>query len=169
MDFSYGTINCPVIISNGKLYGILPLANQKVSYSEVVDCGAVSQADLFRRARLWTAYACRSVDYTVSLSDKETGDLVGQLSQVVRLPRSDYSAGGVNRFQCSVIIECANRKYRVTITHLDVQEAGGKSTPIEVYCQKNEADLKATYTILDQQLKAQLSSLQEHIKNYKSF
>ncbi len=39
---SYGVVDCPPAIINGKLYGILPVVNQKVSYSEVADCGAVS-------------------------------------------------------------------------------------------------------------------------------
>ena len=166
---SYGIVDCPPVITNGKLQGILPVVNQNVSYSDVVDCGAVSQADLFRRVRLWAAQSCYSSGDTFSLSDKETGDLVRRVSQVVTLPRSEQSAGGVYTFQYSLVIECTNRKYRVTITQLDILESGAKPTPIERYCQKNETDLRAIYTALDAQINHQMVSLQESVKNYKPF
>ncbi|AKD54012.1 DUF4468 domain-containing protein [Spirosoma radiotolerans] len=166
---SYGIVDCPPVITNGKLLGILPVVNQKVSYSDVVDCGAVSQADLFRRVRLWAAQSCYSPGDTFSMSDKETGDLVGRVSQVVTLLRSENSVGGVYTFRYSLIIECTNRKYRVTITQLDVLENGTKTTPIESYCQKNEVDLRAIYTALDTQINHKLTSLQKYIENYKPF
>jgi len=166
---SYGVVACPPVITNGKLYGILPVLNQRVYYSDVADCGAVSQADLFRRARLWAAQTCHAPGDTFSLLDKETGDLVGRVSQVVTLPRSEQSAGGVYTFQYSLVIECANRKYRATITQVDVQESGAKPTPIETYCQKNEVDMQAIYAVLDRQLRDRLALLREGVKEYKSF
>ncbi|AUD01400.1 DUF4468 domain-containing protein [Spirosoma pollinicola] len=169
VNSSYGIVDCPPVITNGKLQGILPVVNQKVSYSDVVDCGAVSQADLFRRVRLWATQSCYSPGDTFSLSDRETGDLVGRVSQVITLPRSEHSAGGVYTFRYSFIIECANRKYRATITQLDVLESGNRPAAIENYCQKNEADLQAIYTALDGQINRKLTSLQEYVKNYKPF
>lgn len=94
----YGVADCPPVITNEKLYGILPLVNQGVSYSEVVDCGGVSQADLFRRARLWAVQCCHAPGDTFLLLDKETGDLVGRLTEVVTMPRSEQAAGGVYTF-----------------------------------------------------------------------
>lgn len=166
---SYGIVDCPPVITNGKLQGVLPVVNQKVTYSEVADCGAVSQADLFRRVRLWAAQSCYSPGDTFSLSDKETGDLVGRVSQVITLPRSEHSAGGVYTFQYSLVIECTNRKYRATITQLDVLENGAKPVPIESYCQKNDVDLRAIYTALEGKINHRLASLQESVKNYKAF
>ena len=160
---------CPPVITNGKLYGILPLVNQNVTYSEVIDCGAVLQADLFRRTRLWVAQSCHSPSDMITLNDKETGDVAGRFTQVVILPRSDRSAGGLFTFRYSFVIECTNRKYRATITQIEWEENGAKPTPIETYCQKVEMDLQTIYSMLDQQLKARLVSLQETIKNYKSF
>ena len=87
---NYGIVDCPPVITNGKLQGILPVENQKVSNSEVADCGAVSQADLFRRVRLWAAKTYYSPGDTFTLSDKETGDLVGRVSQVVSWPRLNH-------------------------------------------------------------------------------
>ncbi|WP_020607347.1 DUF4468 domain-containing protein [Spirosoma spitsbergense] len=166
---SYGVVDCPPAITNGKLYGILPVVNQRVSYYEVADCGAVSQADLFRCVRLWAAQSCHAPGDTFSLSDKETGDLVGRVSQVITLPRSEQSAGGVYVFQYNFVIECTNRKYRATITQLDVRESEAKLIPIEIYCQKNEAELRAIYATLDGQIRDRLASLQEGVKNYKPF
>lgn len=165
----YGVVECQPVITNGKLYGILPIVNQRVTYSEVADCGAVSQADLFRRARLWALQSCYAPGDTFLLLDKETGDLVGRVSQVIILPRSEQSAGGVYTFHYSIVIECANRKYRATITQLEVLESGGKPIPVEAYCQKNEADLRAIYGALDAQIRNRLTLLREGVKNYKFF
>ena len=169
VNSGYAVVDCPPVITNGKLYGILPIVNQKVSYSEVADCGAVSQADLFRRARLWAAQSGYSPGDMFSLSDKETGDLVGRVTQVITLPRSEQSAGGVYTFQYSVVIECTNRKYRATISQLTVLESGTRPMPIEGYCLKNEADLRAIYAGLDQQINHRLASLRESVTNYKPF
>ncbi|GAB4040808.1 DUF4468 domain-containing protein [Spirosoma gilvum] len=161
---------CPPVLSNGKLHGILPVTNQTVTYSEVVDCGSVSQADVFRRARLWLMQSSHSTNDVFSLSDKETGDLVGRLTQVVMLPRTENSAGGVYSFRYSFVVECTNRKYRATISQITLEEAGNsRSTPIELYCQKGDKDLQAMYSELDKQLKNTLSALQENVKNYKAF
>ncbi len=169
LSTGYGMAICPPVITNGKLHGVLPVVNQKVTYTDVADCGSVSQADLFRRVRLWVAQSCYSTKDTFTLSDKETGDLAGRVSQVVTLPRSENSAGGVYTFRYSFIIECANRKYRATITQIDVEDGSGKPVPIETYCQKNSTDLQAIYSELDIQLKSKLASLQENVKNYKPF
>jgi len=162
--------DCPPVITNGKLHGILPVVNQKVTYSEVVDCGSVSQADLFRRARLWIAQSSHSANDTFTLNDKETGDLVGRATQVVTLPRSESSAGGSYSFRYSFVIECTNRKYRATITQIELEDAGAmKASPIETYCQKSDKDVQALYTELDKHLRSTLASLQENVKNYKAF
>ncbi|MVM31398.1 DUF4468 domain-containing protein [Spirosoma sp. HMF4905] len=162
--------DCPPTLMNGKLHGILPVTNQMVTYTDVVDCGTVSQADLFRRTRLWLTQSFHSSNDTFTLSDKETGDLVGRFTQVVTLPRSESSAGGVYTFRYSISVECSNRKYRATITQITLEETGStRPSPIETYCQKNEKDLQVIYSELDKQLKNTLAALQENVKNYKAF
>ncbi|GAB3942828.1 hypothetical protein GCM10028805_08050 [Spirosoma harenae] len=162
--------DCPPAIANGKLHGTLPVVNQTVTYTDVVDCGSVSQADLFRRARLWLMQSYHSANDTFTLTDKETGDLVGRVTQVVSLPRSESSIGGVYSFRYSFVIECSNRKYRATITQITLEEGGSsRSTPIEMYCQKSDKDLQMLYAELDKQINKNLAALQEAVKNYKAF
>lgn len=91
------------------------MISQKVRYREVVDCGSVSQLDVFKRARLWLAQTSDS-ETTPTLSDKETGDLVSHETMTVALPRSESFAGGVYTLRYCLIIEYANRKYRVTLS-----------------------------------------------------
>ena len=161
---------CPPTLTNGKLHGILPVMNQAVTYTDVVDCGSVSQVELFRRARLWIMQSSHSANDNVSLSDRETGDLVGRMTQVVTLPRSESSAGGVYSFRFSFMVECTNRKYRATITQITVEDTGNaRSTPIELYCQKGDRDLQAIYAELDKQVNHTLALLQENVKHYKPF
>ncbi|MGA0557710.1 DUF4468 domain-containing protein [Larkinella sp. VNQ87] len=163
--------DCPPALIDGKLHGILPVTNQKVAYTEVVDCGSVSQLDVFRRARLWAAQSFLTPGETFSLSDKETGDLAGKAVQTVTLPRTETSAGGVFTFRYSYVIECANRKYRATITRIELLESGSgsKALPVETYCPKNTDDLRAAYAELDKKLKATLASLQNEVKTYAAF
>ncbi|UFH53732.1 DUF4468 domain-containing protein [Spirosoma sp. KNUC1025] len=162
-------VGCPPVIMNEKLHGILPVTNQRVSYSETVDCGSTSQQDLFRRARLWLAQSGHLLNEPGSLSDKETGDLAGRCVQPITLARSESSPGGIYTFRYSYVIECVNRKYRATLSQVEVDEGGGRFSPVETYCQKNEKDLQSIYLELDKHFKGTLASLQESVKNYKSF
>jgi len=164
------TALCPPILTNGKLHGILPVVNQRVRYSEVVDCGSVSQAELFRRARLWVAQSGHSAQDSFTLSDKETGDVVGRVTQVVTVPRSENSPGGVYTFRYNLVVECTNRKYRVTLGQLELEDgAGGRPAPIETYCQKPGKDLQVIYAELDTQLRGVLKGLQDGVKEYQAF
>lgn len=152
------------------LYGILPVINQKVTYFDVVDCGSVSQADLFRRARLWVAQGTTSANPPFLVNDKETGDLVSRGRVVVNLPRSDNFTGGIFAFRYSLVIECANRKYRATITQFDLEDSvGERLTPIETYAQRNDKELRVIYADLDRQIRKVLAGLQENVKNYRTF
>ncbi|GAB3703382.1 hypothetical protein GCM10027592_33300 [Spirosoma flavus] len=155
---------------DGKLAGIFPVVNQKATYIDVVDCGSVTQTDVFRRVRLWLAQSNSSTVDTFPVMDKETGDLAGRLTQVVRLPRTETSAGGLYTFHYSLTIECTNRKYRATITRIDLEEtSSNKRVSLETFCQRNEKDTQAVCTELDKQLTGVLASLQESVKNYKAF
>lgn len=161
--------NCPPVSTDGILHGGLPIVNQKATYSEVVDCGSVSQMDLFRRARLWVIQSGHTANEPFALSDKETGDLAGRLIQTIVVPRSESSAGGMYTFRYCYVIECANRKYRVTLTQIELDEGNSRFAPIETYRQKNEKDLQVICLELNKQLNGVLISLQESMKNYKTF
>ncbi|WP_223861000.1 DUF4468 domain-containing protein [Spirosoma validum] len=169
--FVMGSVNAnyPSIETDDRLQTILPIINQKVTYSDVVDCGSVSQLDLFRRARLWVVQSGHSIDAPFLLSDKETGDLAGRFSQTITIPRSENAAGGIYTFRYNYVIECANRKYRAVLTQIELDEGNGRYTPIETLCQKNEKNLPSICQELDRQLNNLLGSLQESMKNYKAF
>ncbi|WP_338869274.1 DUF4468 domain-containing protein [Spirosoma sp. SC4-14] len=155
---------------NTKLLDVLPIVNQKVTYTDVVDCGSVSQTDLFRRARIELAQSSTSGSELFLVSDKETGDLVSRGKLTLTIPRSESFSGGVFSFRYSIVVECSNRKYRATLTNIGIEDGSAeKLTPIEAYTQRSEKDLQLIYTALDQQLKARLAALQENVKNYKPF
>jgi len=134
------------------------------SYTQVIDCGSVSQAELFRRARLWLIQALAGE--TIALSDPQTGDLVGQLKQVVVMPRTESLAGGIYRFRCTIVIECANRKYRVRITRFEQEDTNGtQPIVLDTYRQK----MAGVYAELDKQLKERLDSLHHDVAEYRAF
>nr|WP_231779996.1 DUF4468 domain-containing protein [Spirosoma sp. KNUC1025] len=140
------------------------MTNLGESYTDVVDCGNASQLDLFRRARLWLVQA--AADESLLLSDPQTGDLAGCLRPMIILPRSASSAGSLHRYRCLLVIECANRKYRATITRIDLDD-NGRMQPISPQTYRQKAP--EVYAELDKQLKGFLASLQQDVKGYKPF
>lgn len=169
VTMQYAQAQCPPVIEAGKLHGILPVVDQQVTYREVAECGSVSQADLFRRARLWLIQSATSQD-PLALSDKETGDLMSRETVLVRLPRSEDFAGGVYTLHYWILIECANRKYRATLTQIDVVDTGtNRLVPLETYCMKSDKEDQLFYVELDKQLVHKMTQLQTAVKAYSSF
>lgn len=145
---------------------IQPAMKTTIAYTETVDCGSVSLTDIFRRARLWASQS--APDNQTLVDDKETGDLVTQGQVTVIIPRSENSAGGVYKFSYVLSVECANRKYRASIAHIEFQESGGnRPVPFEIFSQRNEN--KAAATGLDTKLKEVLADLQTGVRDYKPF
>lgn len=137
----------------------------KITYTETVDCGSVSLIDIFRRARLWAGQS--APDNKTLVDDKETGDFVTQGQVTIVIPRSETSAGGVFKFGYVLSIECANRKYRASIAHVELLDSNSRPVPLEAFSEKSEN--KAAATALDGQLKALLADLQANVKDYKPF
>ena len=149
-----------------KLKGIIPLTDGKAAYTQTVDCGNVTLTELFRRSRLWVAIA--NQENQVPVSDKETGDLVSCGTLIINMPRSENSAGGVYSFRYTLIVECANRKYRSSIRHILAQQ-NGNFTPIELFNLKSEQETKDLFTILDKKIGLVLLDLEQNTKEYKVF
>lgn len=129
------------------------------SYSEVVECGNVTQADLFRRARLYLAQT--ALDNKTIVTDKETGDLASQGSFSLTVPRSEGSSGGVYSVRYVLTIECVNRKYRATIT--------GELAPLKAFSSKSAKESEPFNAALEAKFKALLQELQANVKDYKPF
>ncbi|WP_426294735.1 DUF4468 domain-containing protein [Dyadobacter endophyticus] len=154
------------MIGSAHAHSIQPVMSSKIAYTETVDCGSVSLIDIFRRARLWVSQS--APDNKTLVDDKETGDLVTQGHITITVPRSENSAGGVYKFSYVLSVECANRKYRASLSNVEYQEgSGGRSVPLEVFSQKNEN--KTAATELEAKLKALLTDLQSNVKDYKPF
>lgn len=145
-----------------------PMENNKVVYSETIDCGSVTQLELFRRARLWASQY--GSDSKIILADKETGDLVSSGKIQISLPRTENFAGGIFNFRYTLSVECANRKYRSSINHLEVLDNNNPvSTPLESLNLKSEKDQKELLAALDKKIKEILADLQLNVKDYKAF
>ncbi|WP_128543256.1 DUF4468 domain-containing protein [Larkinella soli] len=169
MTTAFRSSDCTPAITDGRLFGILPMADKKVVWSEVVDCGSLPQAELFRRARLWAVRNHANPSDVLHLNDRETGDLAGKATLTVTVPRSEVQAGGVYSFRYTFVFESTNRKYRATISHLEWLDSGGRAVPVESYCPKNEKDVRTIYAEADRQVREMLASLQEDVKNYKAY
>lgn len=154
------------MIGSAHAHFIHPAMKSKITRTETVDCGSVSLIDIFRRARLWVSQS--APDNKTLVDDKETGDLVSQGQITATIPRSGNSAGGVYKFGYVLSIECANRKYRVSLANVEYQDAnGGRPVPLEVFRQKTENAAAANE--LDNKLTEILADLQTNVKEYKPF
>jgi len=162
--YSIPTGNQPML--EDKLKGIIPLTEGKAAYTQTVDCGNITLTELFRRSRLWVAIA--NEENQVPVSDKETGDLVSYGTVTINMPRSESSAGGVYSFRYTLIVECANRKYRSSIRHILVQQ-NGNFAPIELFNLKSEQETKDLFTIFDKKISLVLQDLEQNTKDYKAF
>ncbi|MFD2574353.1 DUF4468 domain-containing protein [Spirosoma soli] len=166
--YTFALAETPRIVSTTKTSTMQTITPSIDSYSEVVDCGSVSQGELFRRARLWLVQT--SATEPLALSDQQTGDLAGRFKSVVTIPRSESSAGGVFRFRYTLLIECANRKYRATIVRIEPEEnSTTQPVSLETYCQKAEKSTPGICAELDKQLKGVLASLHQAVTEYKPF
>lgn len=154
-------------MNDDKLFGIIPVSQGKATYTETVDCGSVAMTDLFRRARLFVAQS--ATDHAAYLADKESGDIVSNEKLTITLPRSENSVGGVYSFRYTLTIECANRKYRATISNIKIQEGSEKLIPVETFSLKSETDNKLFFGSLDTKFKSILSDIQLYVRDYKSF
>jgi len=154
------------MISEDTLHDILPLVNGKVSYIRTVDCGTVTLAELFRRARIWMLQS--GPEDKILVADKETGDLVSHKTVVITIPRSENNAGGIYSVSYTLVIECANRKYRSSLNHMELLQ-NGTLIPIESFNLKSEQETKDFYKALDKKLAIVLSDLEQNTKNYTPF
>ncbi|TLV03211.1 DUF4468 domain-containing protein [Dyadobacter luticola] len=141
-------------------------AIEEKTYSETVDCGSVSQLELFRRVRL--AITQIGPDNKILLADKETGDFASQGPVNITLPRSEGSPGGYYQFLYVLSVECVNRKYRATISHVEYLDHG-KFVPAERLELSSQSDVQKVKADLDTKMQKVLADLQQNVKDYKPF
>jgi hypothetical protein len=143
-------------------------AGEAPFYTETIDCGSITQAELFRRARLYLAQSVP--DNKILISDKETGDLASQGNVTISIPRSENASGGAYMLRYVLTVECANRKYRATVSNIDVVDGGSaKIIPWAIFVQKSEKESKAIHTELEIKMRSLVQELQSNVKDYKPF
>ncbi|MBO9612992.1 MAG: DUF4468 domain-containing protein [Dyadobacter sp.] len=166
MSKSILTVVLACMIGSAHAHFIRPTMKNKITRSEVVDCGSVTLTDIFRRARLWVNLS--TPDNKKLVEDKETGDLVTQGVITITLPRSESSAGGIYKFSYVLSVECANRKYRVSVANVEYLETnGGRAVPLDAFKSKSE-NIKVGNE-LDNKLSEMFDDLKANVKDYKPF
>ena len=140
----------------------------KTIYTETVDCGSVAQLDIFRRARLYLLQS--APEDKLLLNDKEAGDLVSSAALSIAIPRTEGFAGGVYFVNYVITVECSNRKYRSTISHIEVLQMGNlKGMPLELFKLQSEKDTKQFQTEVEAKLKGRLEDLKTSVKEHNPF
>lgn len=136
---------------------------QSSNHSETVECGSITQAEIFRRARL--SILTNNPNSKILLADKESGDLISQGTCYITIPRTAPSGAGSYQLRYALAVECVNRKYRAHVSGIELADVG-KQTPFESLSENTQ---KVLLPELDGHIKTLLQTLQQGIKDYKPF
>jgi hypothetical protein len=161
----------PLIFLLGTTYTAMSqttIASNNVSFSEITDCGAITQTEIFRRARLFIAQAFPHGH--ILIADKETGDIAVYANVSVELAGAKTSSLGLYSFHFVLSVECLNRKYRATIATRESNDLiVTKSATSEKSIPKYNDELNAAKGQLEIKFKQILTDLQQNVKDYKPF
>ena len=128
-----------------------------VFFQEVVAVEGTPQAELYTRAKVWSANAYQSANNVTQLDDRDGGRLVFKSCILDAI-------GGTGNFRvCEAhTVELKESRYRYTMQDF-TWEAGGGTWPLESYLSK-DGNPKAFYKAPLQRVRAKIASLLEGLK-----
>lgn len=116
----------PVRVEEGKLMGVLPLRDGKVTYAFEGQAQGASDVEIFRQARRWVAFHIPDARSAFGYGDVATRDVIGMGMTEAYILK--YGTGGTYitpKVGYTISVECNPGTYRVVITNLRVQKALG--------------------------------------------
>lgn len=102
-----------------KLYDILPLKDDRVTYIQIEKAEGLTKDQIYRRARRWFVENYRTSNNVLQLQDIESGELAGK----------GISSAGIP-FRRAIMVDCKDGRYRITLTEFTINPAGAE-LPIE--------------------------------------
>lgn len=150
--------------TDGKLMGVLPMKNGKVTYSLVRSLPGKSDHEIFRQSRRWMAFLIDDPKEAFQASDFQTKDIVGtgEIPYLTISPKNGpiYITPKVSY---SFSIEANNGEYRATISNFKLDEgftANAKKYPIEsgTYRSSNQEVIEH-FKLIDNRARLLLQSL----------
>ncbi|CCH54517.1 hypothetical protein BN8_03696 [Fibrisoma limi BUZ 3] len=108
----------PVKVIDGKLMGVLPLKDGKVTYIVTETVNNASDLELFRQTRRWAAFRVASPSDVFKLGDAVTKDVIGSgYFNGIFLNKGSY-AGPLGNYV--VTVECNQGAYRATLSNFRI-------------------------------------------------
>lgn len=112
--------------------GINATAQEKLSYSEVVQVEGISKYDLHARAMNWFANSFRNANNVIQLNDKENGQITAK-ALFEYIPNFFVGSGPVKgyiRYTVSIYVKDGRYKYEITDFTHDPSGPNAKSVGI---------------------------------------
>ena len=128
-----------------KLKGVLPVKNDKVTYTEIVQVDSLSKADIYKRARLWLAK-----NYENSKIDDQ--DL---------LISKGYFPYGPYKVWNTIVFRIKNGKYKFEISDFKLQE---NNTEWDLEGNYGSLTKKYDYTVINKHITDQIASFKKAIQ-----
>jgi hypothetical protein len=151
----FAMLSSMTVKAQNKLLNILPLKNDKVFFTEIIQVDSLSNREIYSKAKHWLAYNCQAI--TMDSPD----ELVG---------RCYVRYGDV--FICEAInIKIKEGRYKYEISNFMLRSLNGNDTGLQIEDMplENYSFLlrKNLYNNVNDQINSLINSLKEFIKNYK--
>lgn len=97
-----------------------------ITYSEVIEAGGISKADLYVRAGTWFTRTFKSSKSVLELQDKEAGKLIGKGGLPVFIKTPLVGTVDAGTVMATITVLCKDGKYKYTIDNLRHERPYGK-------------------------------------------
>lgn len=167
-----GFLSINTAFSQEKLYDILPLADNKVSYSDVIVVDNINRDELLRRAKKWIVDSYKSANDVIQYEDIGEGEIIGKGHF-----ETTWQATFMHTYKVNVLhtvkIQAKDGRYRYEITNLKVKfhipaDRLGPGTdveePVEEFNKKREKNVVKFASNIDSGVKSIIESLNSSIK-----
>jgi hypothetical protein len=140
-----------------KLFDILPLKNDYVTYSGVVEVDSIDKKDLHKRAKKWFVNNYKSANDVIQLEDIENGEIIGKgyftISYYTRDPRISHT----------ISIFVKDGRYKYVITDFSYSDNQNEKFPIENF-PKSWGGKKKLYLKIHEEVNSIITSIEKFIK-----
>lgn len=128
-------------------YTLNLLAQNTLTYTEVVEIKEVTKDELYNRAKKWFVTTYKSGNQVIQLDDKETGAIIGKASMKYQ-PRPFTGSEKINGLiHYTISINLKNGRYKYEITDFVHEPSGSQYGTITIGLITDENEFPANKTI----------------------
>jgi len=144
-----------------KLEDILPLKNNIVTYSGIIDVENTSKDELFKRAKRWFVLASKSAKDVIQMDDKENGELIGKATFKVEY----FYLNPYILHTITILVKDSKFKYQIT----DFSYSDNQNTKFSIeHFPKMWAGKKKLYTRINEAVEGEIASIKKQMTSSES-